>query len=48
METDFSHWGFRSRHGGGLSLKPQLESNCLWVLGKDTRCRVSRVMGLES
>lgn len=33
METDFSHWELRSMHGGELSIKPQLESNCIWVLG---------------
>lgn len=48
METDFSHWEFRSMHGGELAIKPQLENNCIWVFVEDTKCWVSRVMGLES
>lgn len=35
-------------HGGEISIKPQLVSNCFWVFGEDIRCWVSRVMGLES
>lgn len=48
MGIDFSHWELRSMHGGELSIKPQLESNCIWVFGEDTRCWVSRVVELES